>query len=116
MADYRVISADNHVAEPADLWTTRAEIKFRDRAPRIESLDDGDYWFCDGEKIGGLQASGGNVGLRFEEREKLSTKFREDEIRPGGYIPSRSATTSGTVLHPGPRFGDGANRVCASFG
>ncbi len=87
MANYRVISADNHVAEPADLWATRAELKYRDRAPRIESMDDGDYWFCDGEKIGGLQASGGNVGLRFEEREKLSTTFREKEIRPGGYIP-----------------------------
>ena len=84
---YRVISADSHVAEPADLWTSRAELKFRDRAPHIESLEDGDFWFCDGEKSGGLQASGANVGLRFEEREKLSTTYRVEESRPGGYIP-----------------------------
>ena len=24
MADYRVISSDNHVIEPVDLWTSRA--------------------------------------------------------------------------------------------
>ncbi len=67
MADYRVISSDSHVAEPADLWTSRAEPKFRDRAPHIESMEDGDFWFCDGQKFGGLSASGANVGLRFEE-------------------------------------------------
>ena len=30
-------SADGHVVEPADLWTTRMDKRFRDRAPRIES-------------------------------------------------------------------------------
>ena len=31
------ISADGHVVEPADLWTTRMDRRFRDRAPRVES-------------------------------------------------------------------------------
>ena len=87
MADYRVISSDNHVAEPADLWTSRAEPKFRERAPHIESMEDGDFWFCDGQRFGGLSASGANVGLRFEEPEKLSSKHRIEDSRPGGYIP-----------------------------
>ena len=30
MADYRVISSDNHVVEPADLWTSRADAKYKD--------------------------------------------------------------------------------------
>ena len=40
MGDYRIISADNHVFEPRDLWTTRLEPKFRDRAPRIVSIEE----------------------------------------------------------------------------
>ena len=32
------VSADGHVVEPADLWTTRMDKRFRDRAPRGESV------------------------------------------------------------------------------
>jgi len=31
----RVISADSHMMEPADLWETRLDSKFRDRAPKV---------------------------------------------------------------------------------
>ena len=88
MADYRVISSDSHVAEPDDLWTTRAESKFRGRAPHIEHLEEGDFWFCDGVRIGSMSASGVNLGLRFDQREKLRIEqIRVEESRPGGYIP-----------------------------
>ena len=87
MSSYRIVSSDNHVAEPADLWTTRLEARYRERAPHIVSLEDGDFWFCDDSRFGGLSASGANVGLRFEEPEKLSSKHRVEETRPGGYIP-----------------------------
>ena len=50
MSSYRLISSDSHVIEPSDLWTSRIETKFRDRAPHIESLEEGDWWFCDGRK------------------------------------------------------------------
>jgi predicted TIM-barrel fold metal-dependent hydrolase len=33
--DLRVISADSHVTEPADLWCERLDRSFRDRAPRV---------------------------------------------------------------------------------
>ena len=42
------VSADVHVVEPGDLWTTRLDRKFRDRAPRVESRDNGDYYLIDG--------------------------------------------------------------------
>ena len=29
MAEYRVISSDNHIMEPGDLWTARVESKFK---------------------------------------------------------------------------------------
>jgi len=44
----RFISADGHVMEPADLWITRMDKRFRDRAPHVESRDDADYLCIDG--------------------------------------------------------------------
>ena len=35
MGSYRVISSDSHVFEPPDLWTSRTEPKFKDRAPYV---------------------------------------------------------------------------------
>jgi hypothetical protein len=32
----RIISVDDHVIEPMDLWTDRVPAKYYDRAPRIE--------------------------------------------------------------------------------
>src|SRR5438552_2543907 len=31
----RIISVDDHVLEPGDLWTSRLPARFRDRAPRL---------------------------------------------------------------------------------
>ena len=86
MADYRVISSDNHVFEPVDLWTSRAEPKYKDRVPRIERLEDGDWWFCDGHKIIGT-GPGSQTGMRFEEQENLQRTTTVEELRPGGWIP-----------------------------
>ena len=66
MLSHRIVSSDNHIHEPVDLWTTRMTPKFRDRAPHIEQLEDGDWWFCDGRKvIGG--GGGADAGVRFED-------------------------------------------------
>jgi predicted TIM-barrel fold metal-dependent hydrolase len=35
MAIYKLVSADSHVNEPAELWLERIDRRFRDRAPRI---------------------------------------------------------------------------------
>jgi hypothetical protein len=42
------ISADSHVVEPADLWTTRMHRRFRDRAPHFERGAQGDRWMVEG--------------------------------------------------------------------
>ncbi len=47
MSDYRLISADSHFVEPPDMWTTRMDKKFRDRAPHtVRNLDgrEGEFW------------------------------------------------------------------------
>ena len=85
MADYRVISSDNHVLEPADLWTSRADKSLKDRMPIVESLEDGDWWYADGRRIMGTGV--GQVGVRFEDREKLKRAISFEELRPGGWDP-----------------------------
>ena len=90
MADYRIISSDNHIMEPTDLWTSRVETKFKDRAPRVVRIEDGsDWWFCDGYKLNGAFA-GTQAGARFEEPEKMSMYgpgATYENVRLGGYIP-----------------------------
>src|SRR5215813_8154958 len=39
MVSYRVISSDNHVYEPTDLWSSRVVPQFRDRAPYVVRLE-----------------------------------------------------------------------------
>jgi len=57
----RLISADSHVNPPKDLWTRCAPAKLRDRAPRVESTPQGDFWIVDSQLSGaiGLDASAG---------------------------------------------------------
>ena len=86
MSSYRVISSDNHVFEPADLWTSRAESRTKERVPRIVRQEDGDWWYCDNHRIVGT-SPGSQTGMRFEEPEKLTMTATMDEVRPGGYIP-----------------------------
>ena len=88
MANYRIVSSDNHVIEPADLWTSRAETRFRDRVPRIVREESGvDWWHCDGCRLFSV-SSGTQTGMRFEEPEKLSINEGTFEgVRLGGYIP-----------------------------
>ena len=86
MADYRVISADNHVVEPSDLWTSGGESKFKDRMPHVERLEDSDWWICEGVKLAGV-AVGNQAGVRFEEPETLSMLGSLEDMTPGGYIP-----------------------------
>ena len=86
MASYRIISSDSHVFEPPDLWTSRVDPKFRDRAPNLVREEDGEWWYCDGKNIFGLGA-GSQPGVRFEEPETLSPANTFENVRPGGYIP-----------------------------
>ena len=86
MANYRVISSDNHVFEPPDLWTSRAKPAFKDRIPQLVREYDGDWWFCDGHRCVGM-AGGAQTGMRFEAPEQLIRTTTFDNIRRGGYIP-----------------------------
>ena len=86
MPNYKVISSDSHVIEPPDLWTSRIERKFRDRAPHIVQGEEQDLWWCDGRMVMGMNFAI-NLGVRFEEPENVTTVGRFEETPLGGYIP-----------------------------
>ena len=94
MAGYVINSSDSHIAEPPDLWTSRIDPKFRDRAPHLVRENGVDVWYCDGVRSGSV-TGGTQAGLRFEIQEELARSNREvfaavdlfEKTRPGGYIP-----------------------------
>ncbi len=88
MADYRIISSDNHVFEPGDLWTSRVSAKYKDLAPRVVNLgdDSGDMWVV-GEQHILNPAAGAETGERFETPEATGRAHKMEDLRPGGYIP-----------------------------
>ena len=87
MASDGIISSDDHVFETPDLWTSRVEPRFKDRAPHIVRLEDGsDWWICDGVK-GQNMGAGAQAGMRFEEPENLNRRYVFEDVRQGGYIP-----------------------------
>jgi predicted TIM-barrel fold metal-dependent hydrolase len=104
---YRLISADSHVNEPPDLWTERVPAALRDRAPRMERLEDGDGWIIEGvdDPINfGMNAC---AGLPPEEQRGWA---RFEDLRPGGHDPrARIAEmdedgVDAEVLYPTPRL------------
>jgi predicted TIM-barrel fold metal-dependent hydrolase len=46
---FKLVSADSHVIEPRDLWTTRLDRKYRDRAPVYVDTPNGECLKVDGE-------------------------------------------------------------------
>ena len=104
---YRLISADTHVNEPPDLWTSRVGARFRDRAPRIERFDEGDAWVIEGvsDPINfGMNAC---AGLDPAERRGW---VRFEDIRAGGYDPAARLAemdkdgVDAEVVYPTPRL------------
>ena len=71
MSTYTLISSDSHIIEPADLWETRIDRTFRDRAPRLVRAGEFDQWYADGMKFGNI-GTNQQAGLRFEAPDKLT--------------------------------------------
>lgn len=104
---YHLISADSHVNEPPDLWTSRVPSAFTDRVPRMERFDEGDAWIVEG--IHGPMPFGLNAGAGLPRHKREPWLFWE-EVRPGGYDPAARIgemdedLVDGEVLFPTPRL------------
>jgi predicted TIM-barrel fold metal-dependent hydrolase len=77
-----LISVDDHVIEPPNVWQERVPARFRDEAPRMVQEGDDEFWVYDGKKIptGGLNAVAG------KSRDEFSPEpIRYRDMRPGCY-------------------------------
>jgi len=81
------ISADGHVVEPADLWTTRMNKRFRDRAPRIDSRPDNDYYLIDGLTPFPVGLEGEMMKDKIAGRIETMMGRRHGDTRPGAWDP-----------------------------
>ncbi len=111
---YRLISADSHVTEPGDLWTTRVPAAMKDRAPRIERFDEGDGWVIEGVKDPINFGMNACAGLPADQQKGWA--FFE-ELRHGGYEPAARIEemdadgVDAEVLYPTPRLNQA---ICAN--
>ena len=84
----RVVSADSHMMEPADLWQQRLDTKYKDRAPRvIEGYQDKKGHFFVVEGLRPFPVAGGfAAGNKPEDLPKAWEKGYEG-ARPSGWDP-----------------------------
>jgi len=83
-----IMSADDHLIEPAQLWQDHTEARFRDRAPRIETDDAGrQHWVFEGERtyiqMGSCRPRDGHPETGYPPAGSANY----DEIRPGCFDP-----------------------------
>jgi predicted TIM-barrel fold metal-dependent hydrolase len=81
------VSADGHVVEPADLWTKRMDKRFRDRAPRVESRPDADYYMIEGITPFPVGLEGVTIEEKIAGQVTTPKGRRHAETRPGAWDP-----------------------------
>jgi len=124
----RIISVDDHVVEPPDLWTARITGKYADQAPRVErdkakfnfeggvfsyekGVDDGEWcdWWVYADQIYPFPKLSAAVG--FDELDVTPVTF--DEIRPGCWKqPERLADMTANHVEASICFPNTLPRFC----
>jgi predicted TIM-barrel fold metal-dependent hydrolase len=84
----KILSADDHIIEPPNLWTDRVLARDRGRCPRIVEIDGRQAWEYEGEltyiAMGSCRAL---PGFREEGYPPAPGTANFSEIRPGCYDP-----------------------------
>ena len=83
----KLISADSHVVEPPDLFVTRIDARYRDRAPRVVSDGGVDRWIAADDITVGSIGAPTQAGRRFVDKESLSLEFSYEEATRAAYDP-----------------------------
>ena len=86
MASNRVISADSHAMEPADLWTSRLDANLRDKAPRVVETSKGHLFSAPGVRPFPV-AGGFGIGKSGDDLKQHLKKGYE-AARPSGWDPA----------------------------
>jgi predicted TIM-barrel fold metal-dependent hydrolase len=110
MADYKILSADSHIIEPPDMYTSRIDPKFRAKAPTMERRKTAtgkeyDAWFLDGVQVATLGAFV-QLELRFEDPSQIDFLGLWEHVKTAAYEPHamvkelNTDSVWGAVLHP----------------
>ncbi|MGI9602238.1 MAG: amidohydrolase family protein [Acidimicrobiales bacterium] len=84
-----IVSADSHVMEPSDLWTTRLPAELRDRAPRVLPDDDGPGWSFHAPGLNVSPVSGAwGAGRSGEDLKDHLASAGPETARPSGWDPA----------------------------
>jgi predicted TIM-barrel fold metal-dependent hydrolase len=83
-----VVDADSHFSEPEDFFTSVAPAKYKDRVPKVETVDGQRMWVFDGQPMGRYSAGGviGRDGSK-EEAQKALFEWEHEMIHVGAYDP-----------------------------
>jgi predicted TIM-barrel fold metal-dependent hydrolase len=79
-ATARLVSANDHLVEPADLWTSRLPASMAGSAPRVVTRSDADHW-----AIGATTVAVADLGIR---GTAPGNPTRYDHIDPATYEPT----------------------------
>src|SRR5260370_1854907 len=114
MADYPIISADSHIVEPPDMYSSRIAPQFRNRARRMERRKtpagrEYDAWMLEGQQVGTLGAVM-QAGQRFEDPSQIDFLGIWEDVRKGAYNADAMLRENeedgiwGSVLQPSQRL------------
>ncbi len=80
----KVVDVDTHLSEPADLWTSRASAKWRERVPQIRRGADGrPQWTIDGDRSMGVGSACSVVHADGRKADGIEfTNWQVDEVHP----------------------------------
>jgi uncharacterized protein len=82
---FGLVSTDDHVQEPPDLWTSRlSKRQFGDRVPRLERTDGIDRWVVDGQAL--MDGDVARPGALMGDRNAELTRW--DEVPAAAYVPA----------------------------
>lgn len=107
---YRLVSADQHINEPPDLWTSRVARKYKSRVPQMKSFAEGDAWIIEGIKDPISFGINACAGLHPSEAKAWLPWNR---VRKGGYIGKERLAemdldgVDAAIMFPTPRLAEG---------
>lgn len=105
----KLFSVDDHIVEPADVWSSRLPSRFREAGPHVVEEDSREYWVYEDQRVEtmGLNAVAGKPKDQWSNEP---TRF--SDMRPGCYQPAdrvkdllQEGVTSSVAFPTLPRFG-----------
>lgn len=79
----RMISVDDHVVEPPDVWTTRLPARWREEAPQTVEIDGKVVWQFAGKRKSLAELGGRLFAEGSGKRDLIDFPDRYEDLRPG---------------------------------